>query len=68
VSEETDRERLVGRHSGRWENNIKMDLKDLDWGGLYRIAVSRCRDRRRSVMNAVMNFQAPYNVENFLTS
>jgi hypothetical protein len=24
--------RLLGRPSGRWEDNIKMDLKAVEWG------------------------------------
>jgi hypothetical protein len=71
LSGETSQKELVGRPSVRWENKIKMDYKDVDCGeegGLYKTAVSRDRDRRRSVMNEVMKLRVPYNVGDFLTS
>jgi hypothetical protein len=27
-------ERLLGRPRSRWENNIKMDLREIGWGGM----------------------------------
>jgi len=27
--------RLVGRPSRRWEDNIRMDLRDTGWGGVF---------------------------------
>jgi hypothetical protein len=39
----------------RWEDNIKMDLQDLRWGGMEWTDVVQDRDRWRALVNAVMN-------------
>jgi hypothetical protein len=58
---------LVGKPEGkrrlerprcRWENGIKMDLKDMGWGGVELIHLAQDRDRWRAVVNAVMNIRA----------
>jgi hypothetical protein len=35
-----------------WEANIKMDLKEMGWGGVDRINVARERDRWRAVCHS----------------
>jgi len=37
-------------------------------GNMGWIDLAEDRDRRRALVNAVMNLQVPYNVGNFLTS
>ena len=46
-----------GRHRCRWENNIKMDLQEVGWGGggMDWINLAKDRDRWRAIVNAVMN-------------
>jgi hypothetical protein len=39
----------------RWEDNIKMDVQQLGWGGMDWIDLGQDRDRWRAVVNAVMN-------------
>jgi hypothetical protein len=29
--------RSLGRHRRRWEDNIKMDLREVEWGGGQRL-------------------------------
>jgi hypothetical protein len=31
----------LGRPRGRWEDNIKIDLQEVGWGGMDRIAVTQ---------------------------
>jgi len=51
--------RLLGRHSHRWEDNIKMDLQDVGCGGMDWIVLAQDRYRSRALVNAVMNPQVP---------
>jgi hypothetical protein len=52
--------RPLGRPRCRWEDNIKMDLReigfflDVDW-----INLAQDRDRWRAVVNMVMNLRVP---------
>ena len=59
---------LVGRPEGRrplgrpkrgWEDNIKMDLQEMEWGGMDCSDLVQDRDRWRAVVNSVMNLWVP---------
>jgi hypothetical protein len=41
----------------RWEDNIKMDLQEVECGGMDWIELAQDRDRWRELVNAVMNLQ-----------
>jgi hypothetical protein len=58
----------LGRPRRRWEDNIKMDLQEVGWGGTDWIELPQDGDRWRDLVNAVMNLRLPWNVGNFLTS
>jgi len=60
--------RKLGRSKCRWEDNIKMDLKEVGCGDTDWIELAQDRDRWRVLVNAVMNFRVPLNSGNFLTS
>jgi hypothetical protein len=45
-----------------------MDLREMGWGGMDWIDLAQDRDRWRVVVNAIMNFQVPLNVGEFLSS
>jgi hypothetical protein len=59
---------LVGRPEGRrplrrprrrWEDNIKMDLQEVGWGGMDWIDMAQDRERWRALVSAVMNLRVP---------
>jgi hypothetical protein len=45
------------RRRRRWEDGIKMDLREIGWGGVEWIHLAQDRDRWRAVVNAVMNLR-----------
>jgi hypothetical protein len=48
--------RPLGRPRRRCEDGIKMDLREIDWGGgMEWIHLAQDRDRWRAVVSAVMN-------------
>jgi len=51
--------RPLGRPRRRWEDNIKMDLKEVGCGGLDWIELAQDRDSWRALVNAVMNLLVP---------
>jgi hypothetical protein len=51
--------RLLGRHSRRLENNIKMDLQEVGWGDMDWIDLAQGRDRCRALVNAVIKLRVP---------
>ena len=50
--------RPLGRPRHRWEDNIKMDLQDVGGDGDW-MELVQDRDRRRALVNRVMNFWIP---------
>jgi hypothetical protein len=51
--------RPLGRPRRRWEDNIKMDLREIGFGDVDWIHLARDRDTWRAVVNTVMNFRVP---------
>jgi hypothetical protein len=49
--------RPLGRPRRRWEDGIRMDLREIGLGNLGWIRLSQDRDRWRAVVSAVMNFR-----------
>jgi hypothetical protein len=59
---------LVGKPEGksplrtrrrRWEDNIKMYLREIGWGGMDWIVLAQDRDQWRALVNMVMNLRVP---------
>ena len=51
--------RPLGRPRRRWEDNIKINLHEVGCGGMDWIELAQDMDRRRAVVNAVMNLRVP---------
>jgi len=49
--------RPLARHRRRWEDNNKMDVQEVGSGGMDWSELAQDRDRRRALVNAVMNFR-----------
>jgi hypothetical protein len=51
--------RTLGRPRRRWEDNIKMDLREIGFGDVDWIHLVQVRDTWRAVVNTVMNLRVP---------
>jgi hypothetical protein len=56
--------RPLGRPRRRLEDNTKMDLREIGWGGMDWIDLGRDRDQCRGLVNTVMNFRVLYMLGN----
>jgi hypothetical protein len=51
--------RPLGRRRHRWVDNIKLDLREIGWGGVDWIDLAQDRDQWRALVNTVMNLGVP---------
>jgi hypothetical protein len=51
--------RPLGRRIRRWEDNIKINLRESGWGGMEWIHLAQDRDQQRGLVNTVMNLRVP---------
>jgi hypothetical protein len=51
--------RPLGRPRHRWEDNIKMDFKEVGFESMDWIKLAQNRERWRALVNAVMNLRVP---------
>ena len=49
--------RPLGRPRGRWEDNIRMDLREVVCGCVVWMELAQDRDRWRALVSAVMNLR-----------
>jgi hypothetical protein len=47
--------RPLGRPRFKWEDGIRMDLRDIGWGDVEWIHLAQDRDQWQALVNAVMN-------------
>jgi hypothetical protein len=51
--------RPLGRPRRRWEDNMKLDIREVGWEDMNWIELAQDRDRWRALVNAVMNLRVP---------
>jgi hypothetical protein len=51
--------KTLGRPRRRWVDNINMDLGEIAWGDINWIGLAQDRNKRKALVNAAMNLQAP---------
>jgi hypothetical protein len=56
---EPEGKRPLGIPISRREDNIKMDLREIEWGSMDWIDLAQDRDNWRALVNTVMNLQVP---------
>jgi hypothetical protein len=49
-------------------DNVKMDLREIGWGGVDWIDMAHDRDQWRALVNTAMNLRVPENAGKFLSS
>jgi hypothetical protein len=54
-----ERKRPLGRPRHVWANNIKMDLKEIELGGMDFIHLTQDRNQWRALVNTVMTLLVP---------
>jgi hypothetical protein len=54
-----EEKRLLCRPRGRWLDNIKMDRREIGWGGMDWIDLAQDREQWRTFLNTVMNLGVP---------
>jgi hypothetical protein len=54
-----DGKRPLGRPRRRWVDNISMDLGEVGWSDVDWIGLARDRNRRRALVNSVLNLRVP---------
>jgi hypothetical protein len=49
--------RPLGRRKRSWVDNIKINLREIGWGGMYWSDQAQDKDQWRALVNSVMNLQ-----------
>ena len=57
----------LGRSWHRWEDNSRIDLQEVVWGGMDWMNLVRDRDRWLALVNVVMNMQVSSVEGNFIS-
>jgi hypothetical protein len=52
-----ERKRPLGRRKRRWEEGIRMDLREIGWGSVQWIQLAQDRGWWRAVVNTMMNLR-----------
>jgi hypothetical protein len=51
--------RTLGRNKSRWEDNIRMDQRQIGWEGVGWMHLVYNRDQWRALVNTIINLRVP---------
>jgi hypothetical protein len=51
--------RPLGRHKHRWDDNIRMGVREIGWSGMDWTDLAEDSDQFRALVNRVMNLRVP---------
>jgi hypothetical protein len=54
-----ERNKPLGKRERRLDDRIKIDLREIGWGGMDWIHLTQGRDHWRALVNTVMNLRVP---------
>jgi hypothetical protein len=54
-----ERKRRLRTRRHKWEDNIKMNVREIGWGGMDWIDLAQDRDQWRALVNTVTNLRVP---------
>jgi hypothetical protein len=57
--EKPEGKRSLGRPRRSWEDNIKMDLREIAWGGMDWIDLAQDRDEWRALVDMSIDLRVP---------
>jgi hypothetical protein len=60
--------RPLARPRYRQEGNVRVDLREIGWGGTDWIHLDQDRGQWKALVNMVMNLRVPYGVSKFLVT
>jgi hypothetical protein len=60
--------RPLVRQRSTWVDNLKMDLREIGWGGIDWSDLVQDRDQWATVVNTIMSLQVPQNAGKFFSS
>jgi hypothetical protein len=59
--------RPLGRHRHRWKDDVELDPRKMEWGGMNCINLAQDKELWRALVNAVLNVWVLQNIEKFLS-
>jgi hypothetical protein len=57
--EKSEKKRSLGRPKRRWEDNIRMDCREIRWEVVDWMHLTRDRDQWQALVNTIINLRIP---------
>jgi hypothetical protein len=65
LERKSEGKRSLGKQGRRWMDNIKMDFRIIEWGGMDWIDLAHDKDHWRALLNMIINIWVPRNTGKF---